>query len=239
MTRAACALSAMLCGFLACGCEPSARPLAWRLRLADASLAPRIAAVEVWIAIGSCGGDKVHSELVRTGEPFTAPPGLEPGLYGFGARAYDEMCAPVAQGCATIGLPLASESILEVELAPATSSAACPMSECFAGICAVADAGLDAGPAVDAGEPCDPVAQTGCMDGLACYLMQRSNVFYCATPGRTSDGYYCRVSDDCMPGSYCPGIAACAAMCKIADPVCGSGSCTPVMGGPADVGVCQ
>jgi hypothetical protein len=50
---------------------------------------------------------------------------------------------------------------------------------------------------------CDPIAQTGCRAGEACYLSELPNETYCAPRGRAPVGSTCTTDTDCAAGLDC------------------------------------
>lgn len=122
----------------------------------------------------------------------------------------------------------------------------CTNSDCvtgdFCGPISMADAGYCTTPVI-----CDPIAQTGCDAGFACYPTGGGLV--CDSPGTLGEGELCMSRSDCAPGMGCISTmmadGACRAWCDTADPdscpmdfactgVTGLpvGACTPAMAGP-------
>lgn len=118
----------------------------------------------------------------------------------------------------------------------------------------ITDASLDA-PFV-----CDPVAQTGCSGGQACYSDAQSvngmavYTYYCATPGAGAEAANCTQSMDCAAGYWCAtgGINKCtrycvsAAQCSTTSPTCANyqgmqpwGYCACLTSNPPGIGTCS
>lgn len=121
------------------------------------------------------------------------------------------------------------------------------------------DSAIDAAP--DAPFVCDPVAQTGCSGGQACYsdLYNSSGglaslTYFCTAPGAGTEGTACTESTDCAAGFWCikgtihKCTAYCntAAMCSTTSPSClydqnmtyPFGYCACVTSDPPGVGTC-
>jgi hypothetical protein len=92
---------------------------------------------------------------------------------------------------------------------------------------------------------CDPVQQTGCATGDACYLYDFSGATSCTLPGGSGPGAYCSVANECGRGLGCfegPDGRRCRPHCYVETPTCpgeapycvpvgqGYGYCAP--GGP-------
>ncbi len=166
----------MLLAVSACG-DGDPRALDWSIVFADEALRADARLVEAEIRQGGCDGEVVWSATIRPDDlDGMRPPALEPGTWGFAARARDASCVWIAAGCepAELGADDQPASVRTV-LAEATPVAACAPESCRAGECGLADAGSndtgtpdtgtpDAGPP-DAGPSCDP-ADDGCSDGV-------------------------------------------------------------------------
>lgn len=83
---------------------------------------------------------------------------------------------------------------------------------------------------------CDPVAQTGCPGGTACYLFAVLSVpdaipslaSSCTTPSGLAEGAACTRPRDCAPGLTCVPVGAetvCVPQCVVGGAPCLSGSC--------------
>lgn len=135
---------ALLLLSLSGACDESAHA-PWLVRFP--SDAPRgcSALLEVWILRGGCADGL--PEVFRSEYGARVRPGpiqtLEPGRYGFGARARDAAGNWFADGCTEVTLPLEDGQAIEVML----TRSATPLD------CGAADGGVDA--AVDAGPPMD------------------------------------------------------------------------------------
>ena len=87
---------------------------------------------------------------------------------------------------------------------------------------------------------CDPVAQSGCAAGEACYSLASGP--QCAPPGTGIQGTTCTYQDDCSMGFGCVGDSAtgylCAEYCDPTSPSCSDPSltCVPLLS--SDAGVC-
>lgn len=87
---------------------------------------------------------------------------------------------------------------------------------------------------------CNPVAQTGCFFGEACYSLPTGAE--CAPPGAGTQGTSCEVQNDCAAGFGCVADSdttfACAEYCDRASPSCTDDSltCVGLMG--SDAGAC-
>jgi len=130
------------------------RGLSWEARFAMPALATRAQLVELRIRRGPCTtmtGEIVYTAEVRprTTPMVAEPPALEPGIYAFEARAYDDTCTWFARGCEERSLPVADGEHIVVTMAAATASPACMPSECIGGLCRRMDAGMP-----DSGPPC-------------------------------------------------------------------------------------
>ena len=96
------------------------------------------------------------------------------------------------------------------------------------GLCALPDA-------------CDPVLNTGCDAGQACYFVGAQGDSSCSTPGTLAPGEECQGAQDCEPPALClsgtPNI--CVELCyETAD--CSAGACGGSFTGlPPEVGYCQ
>jgi hypothetical protein len=79
--------------------------------------------------------------------------------------------------------------------------------------------------------PCDPLAQTGCDGGQACYEAESSEgrVRLCMPPGAGGAGADCSAESDCAPGFHCGDGASCRRLCDTGD----GSSC------PAEEGTCH
>lgn len=91
------------------------------------------------------------------------------------------------------------------------------------------DGGIDASP--DGPFVCDPVAQTGCTGGKACYSDLYSNPqapYECSTPGAGTDGTSCTANSDCAAGFWCAkgGLNKCTHYCTTDAQCTASGSPT-------------
>jgi len=137
----------------ACGDEDP-RDLRWRLVFGDRVSAERARGYEATILTTGCTdtATPVYSSRAAAGESFSSrPPVLQPGTWGFAARAMDGACRWYAQGCSELTLPVKAGTVVEVRLdASPEEEPACTGSErCYDGVCG----GPDAGPGEDAGEP--------------------------------------------------------------------------------------
>jgi hypothetical protein len=82
------------------------------------------------------------------------------------------------------------------------------------------------------GDNCDPMAQTGCGTGEACYLLNSAGDTMCGTAGAGAQGTSCEYLNDCAGGLLCygnPGTSTCEPLCD------GSHACTT--GTCADLGI--
>jgi len=91
------------------------------------------------------------------------------------------------------------------------------------------DGGVDASP--DGPFACDPVDQTGCTGGRACYsdlFTDQQAPYECLTPGAGTDGASCTQNSDCAAGFWCAkgGLNKCTQYCDATKPCAASGSPT-------------
>ena len=227
--RSATAALALLAALLLPACDPGPHSLAWQIRFADPTLAPRARVFQATIYLGGCASGTAifDAELLPDGTTTAAqPPDLAPGVHGFGAVARDSTCTDFASGCVDRTLP--SDDAFVVELVESPGGPACIASQCGDGRCGRVDAGivdgggldgaardagsvdaagLDAG-AADAGSgsecasgfgDCDGVASNGCEVNL---LTSKPN---CGTCGHhcTGGALASCCSGMCVPGR-CP-----------------------------------
>ena len=66
---------------------------------------------------------------------------------------------------------------------------------------------------------CDPLAQTGCVNGEACYYFDG-----CQAAGKAAAGSSCSADRDCVPGSICLAVSLDASACR---KLCASSGKTP------------
>ncbi|MGB0679990.1 MAG: RCC1 domain-containing protein, partial [Polyangiales bacterium] len=123
----------------ACGDAPPTSE--WRLRFSDAALGQQSRFIEARILRGGCSGTEVvyHAEFAID-DPGPVPPALPAGTYGFVARARDEGCRWIAEGCSEVALP--RDEPTEIELQGMAQVDACGGTVCSAGQCAVASTPL-------------------------------------------------------------------------------------------------
>ncbi len=66
---------------------------------------------------------------------------------------------------------------------------------------------------------CNPIEQTGCSQGAACYLV-KDVITGCVCPvGTSSEGGSCTKTYECAPGLVCAGTSAPGTCTKICDPL--------------------
>jgi len=133
---------------LGSGCSDRPRELRWQVRFSDAEVEERVSAVEATIRAGGCAGEEVYRVSFRVNDPTgPTPPGLPPGRHGFGARAFDDACRPIALGCEEVTLPLEDGETVVVTVTAFGGRPACASDVCEEGICPETDGGVpDAGP---------------------------------------------------------------------------------------------
>lgn len=87
---------------------------------------------------------------------------------------------------------------------------------------------------------CQPISQTGCSTGQACYWSEGRPI--CADGGGLAVGEVCGSANDCLPGATCVAGTPdrCVAFCSVGDTAgCPAGSlCTP-LGSDGEVGYCK
>lgn len=106
----------------------------------------------------------------------------------------------------------------------------------------------DNGNAIDATActySCQPVGDTGCPNGLGCYVLELGAVdaTTCVLEGTRADGQSCTRSTECMGGADCVSNV-CRRICALGAPNCTGGrSCgrvnPPIMIGSMEMGVCS
>jgi len=144
----------VLAGLLACtACDAGARSLRWRLEFEDPAVRADADQVVARVLRGGCDATRsVYEETLREGASAMTAPDLEPGRYGFAARARDDTtCRFVAEGCEEVDLPLEDGAEIVTLLQTLAGGAIDPE-------CSTMDGGLgDGGPegGVDAGPPPD------------------------------------------------------------------------------------
>ena len=116
------------------------RETRWDLSYAPESLALEVSELRAEIRQGSCDGPAIFSSDLPAANEF---PVLEPGRYGFFARASDGNCQWFASGCLDRDLPLGDGEGITLVLSPETRSERCA-GACRGGTCARAtDGGVD------------------------------------------------------------------------------------------------
>jgi len=226
------------------GCGEDTRGLEWVIQTESDDLTARITFVEARIVDGGCAGDDdvyTTSFALDGAAASMEPPELDPGNWGFSARAHDGDCRWIADGCVEVELPRDDDRVVVV-LREIAGSAACPADECMDGICegALPDAGppdagpgdagpedgggMDAGPE-DAGMVCDP-GETEMVSCGMCGTAERT----CSDAGRWTMGA-------CEGEGVCPAGETTTMTCGMAGDVevtC-SDSCTLPATCPVDV----
>jgi len=149
---------------LTIGCDKPPHELAWVLE-ADVSVLARATSIETSIRAGGCDGTEVYRAVFSLGDVTNAPvpDRLPRGTYGFHARAQDETCTWIAEGCTVLGLPADGELVVALDTTgDSVGSAACPSADCRAGICVdpTMDAGLDADGGGGCSDGTDPPCET-------------------------------------------------------------------------------
>ena len=153
----------------------------WQLRFQDALVGQRARYVEARILLGGCQG----SELVYRSEfaidaAGSVPPALPAGRYGFAARARDEDCQWIAEGCVELDVP--AERRTEIVLATLPAQDACGSVSCTSPRCAASSpAGLDCSTRPVQG----PVVEVATGEEHSCARLE-SGWVYCW--GRNSEG---------------------------------------------------
>ena len=71
---------------------------------------------------------------------------------------------------------------------------------------------------------CDPVAQTGCPEGTACYVLRNLGPS-CACPGVLTEGDACDTTAECAPGNVCAGTAPPGVCRRTCDPGAAAPGC--------------
>ena len=170
----------LACALAGCA-EDSPRDLRWQISFAPGVDAEGARGIEASILAGGCTGEPQYVARARVGVAFdTRPDVLDPGTYGFAARAMDRNCEFFAEGCTSVVLPRADAAVVSVRLfAVDTPVAGCRSVDCDDGLCRVADAGvpdagddasvgLDATAGADAGLDAGPPPDGGvvCADPL-------------------------------------------------------------------------
>ncbi len=104
----------LLMVFAACSEETPQQ--GWSLQFNDEALRERVSDTYAEILRGGCEGERIFT-FVSYDEPRRLPR-LEPGTYGFFARAGDEDCFWYAGGCVEHGVPLEQSAAFEVVMQP-------------------------------------------------------------------------------------------------------------------------
>jgi hypothetical protein len=157
----------VLClGLLVSACEASPRPGSWSIRFATDALRERAVLVQAQIERGGCAsGIVVYSDEIAPGERASMPPILEPGVYGFSARARDATCIHFAGDCTERRLPSDDAAIVVVVDSRPAEPACAEGVACLAGRCAGVDAGPSDGGGMDVRPPPDGGRDGGPIDG--------------------------------------------------------------------------
>ncbi|MEM9862610.1 MAG: hypothetical protein AAF938_13385 [Myxococcota bacterium] len=117
---------------LASACAAETSP-PWVIAFEDDEMRARSRIVEAQIREGGCSGDVVHDvRFSVNGSPEAMPPRLDPGRFGFSARAVGEDCEVVGEGCVEVDLPV---DRIVVSLERGASIRLCPVGTCQAGEC--------------------------------------------------------------------------------------------------------
>ena len=128
---------------------------------------------------------------------------------------------------------------------PSGAGNPCPGSE----ICSLAAPGLDTVEFCRLTTSCQPLDQTGCASGQACYFSSTGAL--CALEGNQQPGTTCANANDCVKGSTCivGAASACSSFCSMASggtPVCtgaatGGSTCASLgnAAAGADLGYCK
>ena len=138
------------------GCDARPRRASLDLRFEPDALRDRVAAVELSVVEGGCGGARAvyRTEIpAEGGEALSAPSVLDPGDYGIRAEARDATCRVYATGCTEVTFPRDDGATVTVTMEPVAERGAClPVDLCDRGLC------MPAGPAPDGG--CAPASET-------------------------------------------------------------------------------
>jgi hypothetical protein len=132
-------------------------PIRWEVVFASAADRDATASVRAEVRRDGCSG-AVSGEtyLLVPGAGVPALPPLGDGWWGFHARAFDDGCVPVAEGCVEASIPGGSERIVTRLETSRIFWSECSPEECDEGVCSHwlgADADADADTDVDADLP--------------------------------------------------------------------------------------
>lgn len=125
---------------MAFGCSAEPHSLQWEVQFTSSTLQTRAAHTEVAIYRGGCASSVTEARFAL-GE--SQAPRLEPGVYGFAARASDSACVWYAEGCTELQVPSERQTV-RVVLSQAAEEPACAVQQCVSGRCVLSDGGVDA-----------------------------------------------------------------------------------------------
>ena len=92
-------------------------------------------------------------------------------------------------------------------------------------------------------QDCDPIANTGCPAGLACFLLNSGNTLCDCPPATGAEGTSCTFYYDCKPPLTCVGGASggstCRSICSTSGTTCAMGTMCKAVGVSTKFGSCQ